>query len=86
MTEEERIAQAVTEGYPDVDENCSECGSVFKNYHHFVRCFSQTCPMKTKPHKSLLDMMREGLHKEDEDKCLPPSGGDRAALRRDGCR
>jgi hypothetical protein len=45
MTEEERIAQAVAEGYPDVDQVCSECKTVFKNYHHFIRCDRRPCPM-----------------------------------------
>jgi uncharacterized Zn finger protein len=45
LTEDEKIARAVSEGYPDVDVKCSECGTVFKNYHHFIRCESKTCPM-----------------------------------------
>lgn len=47
--EEQRlIAEAVAEGYPDVDQSCPdpECLRVFKNYHHYVRCDSETCPMK----------------------------------------
>jgi hypothetical protein len=34
LTEEERIAQAVSEGYPDIDQVCPAdgCGVVFKNY------------------------------------------------------
>lgn len=44
-TEAAKIAQAVAEGYPDVDEVCSECKTVFKNYHHFIRCDRRPCPM-----------------------------------------
>lgn len=46
MTEEEKIAQAVSEGYPDVDETCPQCQTVFKNYHHFLRCDVAGCPMR----------------------------------------
>jgi hypothetical protein len=46
MTEEERIAEAVADGYPDVDEVCSTCKRVLKNYHHFLRCDVGDCPMK----------------------------------------
>jgi hypothetical protein len=45
MTEQEKIAQAVAEGYPDVDENCTACGVVLKNYHHFIACARRPCPM-----------------------------------------
>lgn len=47
LTEAEKIAEAVAEGYPDVDETCpnANCGIVFKNYHHFVRCDRKPCPM-----------------------------------------
>ena len=45
MTEQEKIAQAVAEGYPDKDETCPACGTVFKNYHHFIRCDRRPCPM-----------------------------------------
>ena len=45
MTDAEKITQAVTEGYPDVDEVCPECKVVFKNYHHFIRCDRRPCPM-----------------------------------------
>lgn len=45
MTEEEKIAQAVSDGYPDVDEVCPGCSAVFKNYHHLIRCERQPCPM-----------------------------------------
>ena len=61
MTEEEKVAQAVSEGYPDVDETCAECQRVFKNYHHFVRCDSASCPMKSPGGKSLLEMWAEQL-------------------------
>jgi hypothetical protein len=44
-SEGEKIAQAVAEGFPDVDERCSACGTVFKNYHHFIRCDRKDCPM-----------------------------------------
>ena len=44
-TEAEKIAQAAAEGFPDVDETCPACGSVFKNYHHFIRCDRKDCPM-----------------------------------------
>lgn len=41
------IAQAVKDGFPDVDEICprQECGRIFKNYHHFLRCELRPCPM-----------------------------------------
>lgn len=45
MTEQEKIAQAVVEGYPDVDQTCSACQRIFKNYHHFIRCDNRPCPM-----------------------------------------
>jgi hypothetical protein len=45
LTEAEKIAQAVAEGYPDVDQTCSECQTIFKNYHHFIRCDRRPCPM-----------------------------------------
>lgn len=47
MTEAEKIAQAVSEGYLDVDQTCPDpqCGIVFKNYHHFIRCDRRPCPM-----------------------------------------
>ena len=47
MTEEEKIAQAIAEGYPDKTEICPECGTVFRNYHHFIRCERRPCPMST---------------------------------------
>jgi hypothetical protein len=49
LTEEERIAQAVSEGYPDIDQVCPAdgCGVVFKNYHHFIRCDRSPCPLST---------------------------------------
>ena len=47
LTEADKIAQAVAEGYPDKDETCPECKTVFKNYHHFIRCNRATCPMST---------------------------------------
>ncbi len=59
-----RVAKAVEDGYPDVDQTCSKCQRVFKNYHHFVRCQMAGCPMTSG--KSLLDMMRDSL--EDEAK------------------
>jgi len=30
LTEQEKIAKAVAEGYPDVDETCPTCEKVFK--------------------------------------------------------
>lgn len=45
MTEQEKIAEAVKEGYPDVDEQCPKCKTIFKNYHHFIRCNEPNCPM-----------------------------------------
>ena len=45
LTETEKIAQAVAEGYPDIDQVCPECQTVFKNYHHFIRCDRRPCPM-----------------------------------------
>lgn len=47
LTEREKIAQAVAEGCPDVDQVCPACDTVFKNYHHFIRCDRQPCPMST---------------------------------------
>jgi hypothetical protein len=57
MTEQEKIAQAVTEGYPDKDETCPECKLVFKNYHHFIRCDRRPCPMSCG--KTLFEMWAE---------------------------
>lgn len=45
-TEQQLITQAVADGYPDVDEACSLCARVFKNYHHMLRCDEAACPMK----------------------------------------
>ena len=56
-TETELIAQAVAEGYPDVDETCSKCQRVFKNYHHFLHCEEDACPMSCG--KTLFELMDE---------------------------
>lgn len=45
LTEAEKIAQAVAEGYPDKDEECPKCHTVFKNYHHYIQCHNKPCPM-----------------------------------------
>ncbi len=49
MTEEELIAKAVADGYPDKTEVCPAdgCGAVFKNYHHFINCGRDPCPLST---------------------------------------
>jgi hypothetical protein len=57
LSEQEKIAQAVAEGYPDVDEVCSECGTIFKNYHHFVQCDRRPCPLSTG--KTLFELWKE---------------------------
>lgn len=59
-TEQEKIEQAVAEGYPDVDEVCPNpsCGLVFKNYHHFIRCDRRPCPLSTG--KTLFEHWAEG--------------------------
>lgn len=44
-TEEDRVAEAVTQGYPDVVEKCARCGVSFRNYEHFIRCGLVPCPM-----------------------------------------
>jgi hypothetical protein len=62
LTEQEKIAQAVKDGYPDIDETCPKCKRVFKNYHHFVICYERPCPMSTG--KSLLDHWAESLEAE----------------------
>lgn len=61
LTEEEKIFQAVADGYPDKDEVCPDpkCGMVFKNYHHFIRCDRLPCAMSTG--KSVLDSIAEAL-------------------------
>lgn len=68
-TDEQRqlIAQAVTEGYPDVDEVCPliPCGRVFKNYHHFLRCDRYACPMADGG-ESLLDQLVRRLAESRE--------------------
>lgn len=57
-------AQAVADGYPDVDEVCPAegCGTVFKNYHHFISCNRCQCPLSDG--KTLFDRMRESLEME----------------------
>lgn len=47
MTEQERIAEAIADGFPNVDETCPDthCARTFKNYHHFVRCDRSPCAM-----------------------------------------
>lgn len=60
FTEEQKIAQAIAEGYPDVDENCPKCGTVFKNYHHFVRCDRRPCPMSDGKGTLLERLVRDG--------------------------
>jgi len=47
LTEAQKIAEAVADGYPDEDTTCSACGVVFKNFHHFIRCNRKPCPMST---------------------------------------
>jgi len=61
MTEAEKIAQAVAEGYPDVDQVCPdpECKTVFKNYHHYIRCDRTPCPMSDGK-GTLLDRLMAG--------------------------
>lgn len=63
LTEAEKIAQAVADGYPDKDQTCTECKKVFKNYHHFIRCASPTCPMLDGK-GTLLDQMAAMLDAE----------------------
>ena len=63
LTEVEKIAQAVSEGYPDVDQKCSECGTIFKNYHHFILCDSETCPM-VKDKRTIFVRMLEEMDKK----------------------
>ena len=48
MTENEKKLwkEAIAQGYKD--EVCSECGTVILAFHHFLRCKSETCPMKEK--------------------------------------
>ena len=41
-----RHATAVKEGHRD--EVCSECKGVFLAFHHFIRCDSESCPMKSR--------------------------------------
>lgn len=57
-TEQEKIAEAITDGFLDVDEACSKCATVFKNYHHFVRCDENVCPMRSSTNtKSVAEMI-----------------------------
>ena len=57
----ERRDKAVAEGYKD--EKCDECGTVLLAHHSFIRCGSDTCPMKIREPdgstKSLLDLITE---------------------------
>ena len=74
LTEAQKIAQAVAEGYPDVDETCSACGTVFKNYHHFIRCERKPCPMSTG--KTLFEHWAElDAQKATESSIQPKAGG-----------
>lgn len=72
MTNEEKIQQSIdildergkellkeaieVDGYKN--EVCSKCGGVFLAHHHYIRCFDDPCPMKSKSDtRSLLEMM-----------------------------
>jgi len=56
-------AEAVAEGYKD--ELCPECGVVFLAFHHFIRCQSETCPMKLRDKgghaPTFLEMLENGV-------------------------
>jgi hypothetical protein len=56
-------AQALAEGYKD--ELCPECGVVFLAFHHFIRCQSETCPMKLRDGgghaPTFLEMLENGV-------------------------
>jgi hypothetical protein len=71
LTEQEKIAQAVEEGYPDVDETCPKCGTVFKNYHHFILCpRGKECPMSNGKGTILEQMLKadEEVRAKEEEK------------------
>jgi hypothetical protein len=65
LSEAEKIAMAVAEGYPDVIEICpdTECARQFRNYHHFIRCDRRPCPMSDGK-GTLLDRLCQSLVKE----------------------
>jgi uncharacterized OB-fold protein len=47
--------------HAEADEICPKCGTVFKPYHHWVRCEAKPCPMvSTKDPRTLLQRIADG--------------------------
>ena len=56
--------ECIKKGYKD--EFCSKCNQLFLANVHFIRCADPNCPMSNG--KSLLDMWKEQLDKDADEK------------------